>query len=194
MRSTSNLRHSDYSSSSSIMSRASDLRQSLKDANELKRYHDSRHKWAHGCRPLPGRSAILADHRCRPLRNHPNATPEMKTKHRPRQSSRPRPELEVDDDVLFDGPLSDGGETSPAGPEENPDVFYSFDAPRSPGHGEHILSVAIARALDRFESKETERAVREYEFIDQSEGSDHDELSHDEEGYEVVDYPKLSLL
>lgn len=75
---------------------------------------------------------------------------------------------------------------------DDPNVFYSFDAMRAPGHGEHILGVAISRALDRFETKETEKVVREYEFVYHNDGGDStEETSADEDGYEVVDYPKM---
>ena len=76
---------------------------------------------------------------------------------------------------------------------DDPNVFYSFDALRSPGHGEHILSVALARAMDRFEVKETEKVVREYEIVeyDGSEDGGSQGVSTDEDGFEVVDYPKM---
>lgn len=76
---------------------------------------------------------------------------------------------------------------------DDPNVFYSFDALRSPGHGEHILSVALARAMDRFEVKETEKVVKEYEIVeyDESEDGSSEGVSADEDGFEVIDHPKM---
>ena len=49
------------------MARQTDIHQTSKDANELKRYHNHKAKWAYGTRPLPGRRTISGD-RCRPAR------------------------------------------------------------------------------------------------------------------------------
>ena len=57
-------------------------------------------------------------------------------------------------------------------PGNDPNIFYSFDARHSPDHaGETVLSTALARALERFDEKETDRIIREYDFVPESEGS-----------------------
>lgn len=49
-------------------------------------------------------------------------------------------------------------------------VMYSFDASRGPSHGSQILNVALAKAVEKFEEKETVKLVKnEYEVLD-SEG------------------------
>lgn len=49
-------------------------------------------------------------------------------------------------------------------------VAYSFDAAKGPSQGSQILNVALARAVERFEEKETVKLVRnEYDVLD-SEG------------------------
>ncbi len=55
-------------------------------------------------------------------------------------------------------------------PPADAGVMYSFDASRSPSHGSQILNVALAKAVERFEEKETVKLVKnEYEILD-SEG------------------------
>ena len=49
-------------------------------------------------------------------------------------------------------------------------VMYSFDASRGPSHGSQIFNVALAKAVQKFEEKETAKLVKnEYDVID-SEG------------------------
>ena len=67
------------------------------------------------------------------------------------------------------GSSSDFDEGAPSTP---PDVgvMYSFDAPRGPTHGSQIFNTALAKAVEKFEEKETAKLVKnEYELLD-SEG------------------------
>jgi hypothetical protein len=49
-------------------------------------------------------------------------------------------------------------------------IMYSFDAPTGPTEGSQILNVALAKAVQKFEEKETVKLVKdEYEILD-SEG------------------------
>lgn len=55
-------------------------------------------------------------------------------------------------------------------PAPDAGVMYSFDASKGPTQGSQILNVALAKAVERFEEKETAKLVRnEYEVVD-SEG------------------------
>lgn len=48
--------------------------------------------------------------------------------------------------------------------------MYSFDAARGPSRGSEILNVALAKAVEKFEERETAKLVKnEYDVID-SEG------------------------
>ena len=67
------------------------------------------------------------------------------------------------------GSNSDLEEATPS-PPPDAGVMYSFDAARGPSHGSQILNVALAKAVERFEEKETAKLVKtEYEVLD-SEG------------------------
>ena len=62
---------------------------------------------------------------------------------------------------------NDEGTSSPA-PDAG--VMYSFDAAHGPSQGSQILNVALAKAVEKFEEKETAQLVKnEYDVLD-SEG------------------------
>ena len=75
-----------------------------------------------------------------------------------------------------------------ASPMPAPDagITYSFDAPRGPAHGSEILSMAISKAVERFEVKVTEKLVKdEYEIVDKDVDG-HDGYFADEDDFEFV--------
>lgn len=48
--------------------------------------------------------------------------------------------------------------------------MYSFDAVAAPTHGSQILNTALAKAIEKYEDKETTKLVRnEYEILDAGE-------------------------
>lgn len=54
-------------------------------------------------------------------------------------------------------------------PSTAPDaeIAYSFDASRGPSHGSQILNLALDKAVERFETKETDKLIKnEYEVLD----------------------------
>jgi hypothetical protein len=68
-----------------------------------------------------------------------------------------------------------------AAPEPDAEITYSYDAPHGPGRGSQILSIALAQAVEKFETKETETLVKnEYEVVAK-------ESEHDQEGYNADD-------
>ncbi|QVM10252.1 hypothetical protein D8B26_004912 [Coccidioides posadasii str. Silveira] len=83
-----------------------------------------------------------------------------------------------------------GSGPSPSSPAGDVDVFYSFDARTGPRAGEHLLSVALERAVERFETKETEKLVREYDFVDERESTDGGYAANDDD-YEFIDRATL---
>lgn len=71
-----------------------------------------------------------------------------------------------------------------AAPEPDADIVYSYDAHRGPGGGSQILSIAVTKAVERFENKETEKLAKEYEFVD---GRDGYLADADEDDFEIID-------
>ena len=56
-----------------------------------------------------------------------------------------------------------------AAPEPDAEVTYSYDQPRGANHGSQILSLALAKAVERYESTVTDKLVKdEYEVLDES--------------------------
>lgn len=52
-------------------------------------------------------------------------------------------------------------------PAPSVDVTFSFDAARGPSKGSQILNVALAKAVEKFEERETVKLVKsEYDVLD----------------------------
>ncbi len=57
-----------------------------------------------------------------------------------------------------------------AAPEPDADITYSYDATRGPRKGSQVLGAALAKAVEKFETKQTEKLVsEEYDVIDDTE-------------------------
>jgi hypothetical protein len=56
-----------------------------------------------------------------------------------------------------------------AAPEPDAEITYTFDSARGPSQGSQILSLAVAKAVERYENKVTDKLVNdEYEVLDES--------------------------
>ncbi|KAL8694646.1 MAG: hypothetical protein Q9218_000741 [Villophora microphyllina] len=54
-----------------------------------------------------------------------------------------------------------------AAPEPDAGIAYSYDAAHGPNNGGHILSLALAKAVEKYETKATEKLVMEdYEVVE----------------------------
>ena len=74
-----------------------------------------------------------------------------------------------------------------AAPEPDAGISYSFDAPRGPHQGSQILSMALAKAVEKYEIQATERLVRdEYEIIRKEKDDRHDGYAADEDDFELI--------
>jgi len=178
---------------SSIALITGDIRRS---ATESKRDHDHKAKWAFGTREGRNQLANLVDNR------HPRPAvqrPVSRWDHKQTQLSINRKvscakaTLLNDVDEALSGAYDNADSSAdedvpePGAASENPNIYYSFDAASAPREGDHILGIALARAVEKFEVKETEKLVREYEFVPhetQSECGDRDNL--DEDDFELV--------
>ncbi|KAF2487662.1 hypothetical protein BDY17DRAFT_320187 [Neohortaea acidophila] len=64
----------------------------------------------------------------------------------------------------------DDSHKASSSPPSETEIMYSFDAARGPSRGSEILNVALAKAVEKFEERETAKLVKnEYDVID-SEG------------------------
>lgn len=74
-----------------------------------------------------------------------------------------------------------------AAPEPDADYTYSFDAPRGPGKGSQILGMAIAKAVENFETKATEKLINEeYEVVAKEKDDERTGYAADEDDFELI--------
>lgn len=84
--------------------------------------------------------------------------------------ARKRDMLEGTSNAISDSSDSNSDLEDAGSPPADVGIMYSFDAPRGPSHGSQIFNVALAKAVKKFEEKETVKLVKnEYDIID-SEG------------------------
>lgn len=140
-------------------------------AQDYKRDASHKHKWALGSTGGVGRAPA------KPRPHRPSET-EYSFKRRENKSAvaslahgakvaRKHDMLEgaaITDDSS--GSNSDEYDDTPS-PPVDAGVTYSFDAARSPSQGSQILNVALAKAVEKFEDRETAKLVKkEYEMLD----------------------------
>jgi hypothetical protein len=148
------------------------------DAKEFNRDKNSRVKWAHGQSYGPGRRE--EDSRPRPARVNPvfkyvhcpnERNPWSKGANRYRPTSFPgqmkaRTALQKDMASASDESSADEDVEHPSSAPDA-EVAYSFDATRGPSHGSQILNHALEKAMVQFETKETDKLIKnEYEVLD----------------------------
>jgi len=74
-----------------------------------------------------------------------------------------------------------------AAPEPDAGITYSFDAERGPAKGSQILSMALAKAVEKYEVRATEKLVKEeYEVVGKEKEELHDGYVADEDDFELV--------
>ncbi|KAF2644769.1 hypothetical protein P280DRAFT_487300 [Massarina eburnea CBS 473.64] len=133
-----------------------DLRSGAKEFNRDK---NSRAKWAHGTSFGPGRR--LEENRPRPAR----VMPVHKS-----NSGFHKARTAVKNDIAYasgDSSADEDVEHPSVAPTPDAEITYSFDAERGPSHGSQILGLALAKAVERYEVRQTDKLIHdEYEVLD----------------------------
>ena len=89
-------------------------------------------------------------------------------------------------DTSGDESIKDDGAASVPDAE----VMYSFDATSGPSHGSDILGRAVTQAVERYENKQVEKLIKEYDVVEDPSDVGN-EADVDEDGFEVIDYSHL---
>jgi hypothetical protein len=99
----------------------------------------------------------------------------------------PRPGLNVDDGDESVSSTEDELAEASVTPAPDADILYSYDAARGPAKGNEMLGVAVAKAVERHETKVTEKLVKdEYEVLDKSVEESVDGSTAVDDGFELV--------
>lgn len=104
--------------------------------------------------------------------------------------NKKRPAFEDSDAVTSDSSAEEDVQEASVAPVPDADVAYSFDASHGPSQGSGILTMAINKAMERYENKATEKLVKtEYEIIRKEKEAEtvHNQgYAADEDDYELV--------
>ncbi len=74
-----------------------------------------------------------------------------------------------------------------AAPEPDADITYSYDATRGPRKGSQVLGAALAKAVEKFETKQTEKLVKEeYDVVDERDEAVHTGHPADDDDFEII--------
>jgi len=138
-------------------------------AHEYNRSKGQRVKWAHGQAFGPGRR--VEDQHPRPSRMPVYAKPKDMGAGDPRQKAR----VAVKNDINYasgDSSADESIDEASAAPVPDADITYSYDASRGPSQGSQILGVALAKAIERYEVRETDKLIKEeYDVLDVAEAA-----------------------
>jgi hypothetical protein len=99
--------------------------------------------------------------------SHPMLTLPRCCKPGPRVDGKARGALRDDINSASDSSAEEDVEEPSSAPAPDADVTYSYDAERGPSHGSQILGIALARAVERYEVRQTDKLIKEeYEVLD----------------------------
>ena len=91
------------------------------------------------------------------------------------------------ENAMTESSAEDEVEEPSAATEPDAGITYSFDAARGPNKGSDILSMAINKAVERYETKATEKLVRdEYDVVSPDEEKEHEGYTADEDDFELL--------
>lgn len=105
----------------------------------------------------------------------------------PKTSRKQTPNF-IYDICTFDSSAGEDVEEGSEAPEPDAGISYSFDASRGPTEGRTILGMAFAEAVEKFETKELEKLIKdEYEFIVKEQDRFHNtEYTVDADDFELI--------
>ena len=91
------------------------------------------------------------------------------------------------DTSISDSSAEEDVKDASAAPEPDAGYTYSYDAFTGPGKGSQILGQALAKAVEKYETKATEKLVKdEYEIVGKEKEDVHAGYNADEDDYELV--------
>ena len=182
-----------------------DLAREHKLEQDHKRELNHKHKWALGEGPItrehPGRRPAKPFHnrygiqsdtrRARSdsmysYKKHEIEFQQNKAVHMAKMSRKRDPVFDTDTATSDSSAEEDVKEAS-AAPEPDAGYTYSFDAACGPSKGSQILGLALAKAVDKFETKATEKLIKEEYEVVAKEGEDpHTGYCADEDEFELI--------
>lgn len=99
----------------------------------------------------------------------------------------PRKHANLNTDFVSDSSAEEDVKDASTAPEPDAEILYSYDAPHGPAEGGQILSMALAKAVEKFETKATEKLVKdEYEVVAKETEDNHDGYIADEDDFELI--------
>ncbi|KAK2808503.1 hypothetical protein FQN50_004712 [Emmonsiellopsis sp. PD_5] len=170
-----------------------------RDATEVKRDRDHNSKWALGMRRTGrwmenGAPELSPRPQLPYYKGHYDRTTNQNAINRKGADAKFHLRHDVSDIMTYDEhhfSASGIDQVPPLLGDMDPNIFYSFDAPTGPTAGRDVLGVAVARAVKKFETKETEKLVREYEFVAYEDDTNHSDGSIADDDYEFIDRSHL---
>ena len=101
--------------------------------------------------------------------------------------ARKHESLHDNDITVSDSSAEEDVKEASAAPVPDAGITYSYDAPRGPGGGSQILNMALAKAVEKFEVKATEKLIKEeYEVVRKDNGTTNDGYSADDDDFELI--------
>ncbi|KAK4697786.1 hypothetical protein P7C71_g359, partial [Lecanoromycetidae sp. Uapishka_2] len=168
-----------------------DLATERKLEQDHKRELDHKHKWALGEGPItPGH---MCKRPAKPFNTGYSRAVRREVEFQENRAvkyakvSRKRDPVFDTENSASDTSAEEDVKEASAAPEPDAGYTYSFDAPRGPAKGSQILGMAIAKAVEKFETKATEKLVNEeYEVVPKEREEEHTGYAADEDDFELI--------
>ncbi|KAL8959758.1 MAG: hypothetical protein Q9193_003431 [Seirophora villosa] len=93
----------------------------------------------------------------------------------------------IDDSPVSDSSTDEDVQEASAAPEPDANITYSYDAARGPHKGGQILSMALAKAVEKYETQATEKLIMmEYEVINNEKKDASTGYAADDSDFELI--------